>query len=54
MTAKSSDKKSLIKEDFLEELSRMSKDDIDKLIRDKGKQPKLICPFIMTECINKQ
>lgn len=41
-----SEKKSISKIDFLSELIRMDKDQINQMIKDKSKQPKLICPII--------
>ena len=38
----------LDKTEFLKELTRMDKNQISKLIKEKGKQPKLICPIIVT------
>lgn len=42
------------KESFIKELTKMSKDDIAKLIKEKGKEPKKIPVIVFysnTECI---
>lgn len=36
--------KTIEKDDFIEFLASMKPGDTDKLIREKGKPPKLICP----------
>jgi hypothetical protein len=38
---------SMSKADFISELTKMSKDDINQFIKANGKKPKLICPFIV-------
>lgn len=40
--------KPLDKEDFLSKLSKMDKNQIADFIKANGKQPKLICPIIVT------
>lgn len=37
------------KENFIKILSSLSSEDIRKLISDKGKEPKLIAPFIILD-----
>lgn len=42
-----SNRKSMDKFDFLTELIKMDKDQINQMIKEKSKQPKLICPIIV-------
>ncbi len=48
-----SERKSISKADFLAELIRMDKDQINDMIKAKSKQPKLICPIILLGHENK-
>lgn len=50
---KTEDKKSMSKVDFLSELIKMDKEQINQMIKEKSKQPKLICPIIILRHENK-
>lgn len=50
---KTEDKKSISKVDFLSELIKMDKEQINQMIKEKSKQPKLICPIIPLRHENK-
>lgn len=41
------DNKTVDKLDFLSELIRMDKDQINEMIKAKSKKPKLICPIVV-------